>query len=126
MCGRPWLIGKDPKDDPSQRDHVMIMPQIADDRATASVLARSNICGAQVVGFEPQLPGTCTCVTDYGGAEAPGITCLHRLAKNIHACAPRPDLEISIATGTPSSSHARLKAWTSSRHSASSKSTARK
>lgn len=40
-------VGKLPKDDSSQHDHVMIMPQLADDPATASVLARSNVCGAQ-------------------------------------------------------------------------------
>ena len=49
-----------------------------------------------------------------------------RPAKNTHACAPFPEREISSATGTPSSSEDFRNASASYRHSASSKSTARK
>lgn len=49
-----------------------------------------------------------------------------RLTKKIQACAPLPERETSSATGTPSASQEPAKARASSRHSASSKSTARK
>ncbi len=49
-----------------------------------------------------------------------------RLAKNIYACAPSPEREISSAIGTPSSTQDCMNARASSRHSASSKSTASK
>jgi hypothetical protein len=40
-------VGKQPKDDSSQRDHATIVPQLADGPATGSVRPGSNFCGAQ-------------------------------------------------------------------------------